>query len=480
MPKLLTKSKFMNGLQCSRLLWFADRKLLPEITLFDEHKFSQGHDFEEYVKKLFPSGVDLNGLEFKENLEKTKELVEQGKTIFEAGFKVDGLFIRADLIKPNEGNWELYEIKSTTKSKPQHIPDLAFQKFVIEKTGLKINKCFLIYLNKEYIKNGKINPEKLIVQEEVTEQVNEVQDIEKHVQEFKEVMEMPEYKDIPISQNCNKPYACPLKKKCWGTLPENNVLQLTNWRVYWKLFNDGIQDIKNIPEGTKLNSKDEALIESLENNPHVSKEHIKQFLDSLNYPLYHFDFETFDTAVPIFDKSKPYQKIPFQYSLHIEQKNGNVKHKGFLAEGNEDPRIAMLQQMKTDLEGTGDIIVFNKSFEISVMKKLAENFPEHENWLLQAINRIVDLADPFRAFYYYNNSQKGSYSIKKVLPAITGKSYSELEINNGADASMLYFYSHIKSKLTNKEEIRANLLKYCGLDTEGMVWIIDELEKLVK
>ena len=147
MPKLLTKSKFMNGLQCSRLLWFADRKLLPEITLFDEHKFSQGHDFEEYVKKLFPSGVDLNGLEFKENLEKTKELVEQGKTIFEAGFKVDGLFIRADLIKPNEGNWELYEIKSTTKSKPQHIPDLAFQKVVIEKTGLKINKCFLIYLS---------------------------------------------------------------------------------------------------------------------------------------------------------------------------------------------------------------------------------------------------------------------------------------------------------------------------------------------
>jgi hypothetical protein len=196
--------------------------------------------------------------------------------------------------------------------------------------------------------------------------------------------------------------------------------------------------------------------------------------------LYHFDFETFDTAVPIFDKSKPYQKIPFQYSLHIEQEDGKVEHKKFLAEGGKDPRNDLLDQMQTELEGTGDIVVFNKSFEISVIKKLAEDFPKHKKWLLATIDRIVDLADPFKAFYYYDKSQKGSYSLKKVLPAITGKGYSELEINNGGDASMLYFYSHIQPKLDNKEEIRTNLIKYCKLDTEGMIWIINELKKLIK
>ncbi len=476
---LLTKSKFMNGLQCPRLLWFANKKQLPEITLSDEHKFSQGHDFEEYVKKLYPDSLDLNGLGFKENLEKTKEAVEEKKTIFEAGFMIDNLFVRSDLIIPQGDSWDLIEIKSTTQSKPQHSPDLAFQKYVLEKSGLKVNKCFLIYLNKEYIKNGEIDPKELTVQEEVTEKVNEFTDVESNIPKFIEVMNAIEYKDIPIGQHCNKPYECPLKKECWGTLPENNVLQLTNWRIYWKLFNEGVQDIKDIPEG-KLAAKDEVLIESLEHNPYISKEHIKHFLSSLNYPLYHFDYETFDTAVPIFDQSKPYQKIAFQYSLHIEQEDGSVEHKEFLAEGGEDPRPAMLEQMKTDLEGTGDIVAFNKSFEISVMNKLAEDFPEHKDWLLTAINRVVDLADPFRAFYYYNKSQKGSYSIKKVLPAITGKSYSELEINNGGDASMLYFYSHIKPKLDNKEEIRANLLKYCGLDTEGMIWIIQKLRELVK
>jgi len=473
---LLTKSKYMNGLQCTRLLWFANKKLLPEISLSDQHKFDQGHEFEEYVKKLYPEAVDLNGLDFKENLDKTKELLKQNQSIFEAGFMIDNLFVRCDLIIPTEAGIDLYEIKSTSESKPQHMPDLAFQKYVLEKSGLKVNKSFVIFLNKEYVKQGEINPKELIQIEEVTEQVNEVQDIEENILKFMETLNLPEYLDIPIGQHCNKPYECPLKKICWGTLPENNVLHLTNWRVYWKLFNEGIQDIKDIPEGTKLTDKDQVLIEAVINNkPYISKEHIKHFLESLHYPLYHFDFETFDTAVPIFNNSKPYQKIPFQYSLHIEQEDGTTEHKEFLYDGNEDPRPSLLEQMKRDLEGTGDIIVFNKSFEISVMRKLAEDFPENKDWLEQVIGRIVDLADPFRAFYYYNSSQKGSYSIKKVLPAITGKSYSELEINNGGDASMMYFYSHIKPKLENKAEIRENLIKYCCLDTEGMVWIVDKL-----
>lgn len=473
---VLTKSKFLCGLQCPRLLWHASKKLLPEVSLADQHKFDQGHLFEEYVKKLYPDSVDFNGLEHDEGLIKTEEAVLQKKIVFEASFSFEDLFVRSDLIIPVSDGWELYEIKSSTEVKPQHIPDLAFQKFVLEKCGLKVKKSFVIFLNKEYVKQGAVNPKELCCFEEVTEKVDLVDGIEKDAKEFLKIMELSEYEDIPIGQHCNKPYECVLKKDCWGTLPEFNVLQFTNWRIYWKLFNEGIRDINDVPKGIKLTAKDEIIIESLKKSPYMSKEHIKHFLKSLKYPLYHFDFETFDTAIPIFDKSRPYQKIPFQYSLHIEQENGSVEHKEFLSEGG-DPRPKLLEQMKKDLEGKGDIVVFNKSFEISVMKKLAEDFPEHETWLLQAIDRIVDLADPFRAFYYYNKEQKGSYSIKKVLPAITGKDYSELEINNGMDASIQYYYSHIEKKLKNKEQIRKNLLKYCGLDTEAMVLIADELRK---
>ena len=476
---LLTKSKYMNGLQCLRLMWLADKKQLPKPSLSDEHKFAQGHDFEEYVKMLFPKSIDLKDLEFKENLTKTQEAIKQGKIIFEAGILFEDLFIRADILKPSKKGWDLYEIKSTTEVKDQHIPDLAFQKYVCEKAGLKINKCFVVYLNKEYIKEGKIKPDKLILTEDVTAKVNAINDTEKNTIRFLKILNQETCPEICISMKCNKPYECVLEDSCWGILPKYNVLQLTNWRVYWKLLEDGIEDIKDIPKGTKLTDKDQIVVEAVtKNKTIISKEHIKHFLKSLNYPLFHLDFETFDTAVPIFDKSKPYQKIPFQYSLHIQPKKGKVEHREFLSKGG-DPRIELLKQMKKDLEGTSDIIVFNKTFEISVMKKLAEDFPENKEWIDSAISRVVDLADIFRSFYYYNPSQKGSYSIKKVLPAITGESYSKLEINNGGDASMLYFYSHIKPKLENKDEIRKNLIKYCGLDTEGMVLIIERLRILI-
>ena len=174
------------------------------------------------------------------------------------------------------------------------------------------------------------------------------------------------------------------------------------------------------------------------------------------------------------------QKIPFQYSFHIQHEDNRIKHYEYLADGNEDPRKALLNTLKEIIGDKGDIIVYHQTFEIGRLKELAKDFPEHKEWILNALDRIKDLEMPFKRLYYYNPLQEGRSSIKKVLPAVTGKSYSELEINNGGDASMLYFYSHIKNELPNKEEIRKNLLKYCGLDTEGMVWIVNKLKKLVK
>lgn len=149
---LLTKSKFMNGLQCPRLLWFANKKQLPEVSLSDQHKFDQGHLFEEYVKKLYPGAVDLAGLEFKDNLEKTKEAIANKKIVFEASFMINNLFVRSDLLIPKGDSFDLYEIKSSSSIKKQHYSDLAFQKHVIELIGIKINKSYVICLNKEYVK----------------------------------------------------------------------------------------------------------------------------------------------------------------------------------------------------------------------------------------------------------------------------------------------------------------------------------------
>jgi len=475
----LTKSTYMKGEQCQRLLWLADKKKLPEVSLADQHRFDQGHEFEKYVYLLFPDAVDLSEFRGKENIEKTQEAVKKKKTIFEAGIQFEELFIRADIFEPKGDSWNLYEIKSTTKVKKQHITDMAFQKYVLEKAGFKINRCFVIFLNKEYAKNKKINAKKLVSKEDVTEQVELIKNIEDNSKKYLETIKDDCEPSITISVNCNRPYPCPIKEHCWGTLPTNNVLHLTNHRQYWNFFHQGIIDIKDIPKNTELKPKDEVIRNAvLRCQIVVSKKDIKRFMKTLHYPLYHFDFETFDTAVPIYDKSRPYQKIPFQYSLHIQHKDGKLEHFEYLADGDEDPRIKLLEQLKNEIKGTGSVVVFNKSFEISVLTKLAEDFPKHKDWIQDVIGRVVDLAVPFKNFYYYCPTQKGSYSIKKVLPAITSKGYDNLEINNGGDASVRYFNSHIKQEFNNKEKIRENLLKYCCLDTEGMVWIVEELKKL--
>jgi len=477
----LTKSLYMSGQQCLRLLWFSSRNQLPELSLYEQHKFDQGRDFEKYVKKLFPDGIDLGNLGYGENIKETQNLINQGKTIFEASMVYKNLFFKGDILEYSSDGWNLCEIKASTEVKKEHIPDLAFQKYVCEKSGIKIKKCFIKYINKEYIKQGNIIPNELVLQEDITEDVNKVDDIEENSEKYIEIIKQEKPPEVSISKKCNKPYVCSLKNECWGNLPEYHVLQLTNWRKYWEFFEDGILDIKDIPNDEVFSSnKDRVIKDAVDGNRKIiNKDKIRNFLKELQYPLYYFDFETFDTAIPIFDQSRPYQKIPFQYSLHIQDENNKVKHYDFLARRGKDPRPELLVRLEKEIGETGSVIVFNKTFEISVLKKLAEDFPKYESFIKNTINRIIDLAEPFKNFDYYNPIQKGRYSLKAVLPAITGKDYSDLEISDGIDASMRFFYSHIKPvkpELNNLEKIRENLLNYCGLDTEGMIWIIEELK----
>ena len=391
------------------------------------------------------------------------------------------LFFKGDILEPSADGWNLYEMKASTKVKDEHIPDLAFQKYICEKNGIKIINCFIEYINKDYIKQGNVVPNELVLQEDVTGKVNQIDDIEENSEKYIEIIEQAKPPEVSISVKCNRPYGCPLKDECWSSLPEYHVLQLTNWRKYWKLFERGILDIKNIPKDEVLSPhKDRFIKEAVDGNKIIiNKDKIRNFLKELQYPLYYFDFETFDTAIPIFDQSRPYQKIPFQYSLHVQDENNKVKHFDFLARREKDPRPELLIRLEKEIGQTGSIVVFNKTFEISVLNKLAEDFPKYESFIENTINRVIDLAEPFKNYDYYNPEQKGRYSLKAVLPAITGKDYSDLEIDNGTDASMKYFYSHIKADLKNVDEIRSNLLKYCGLDTEGMIWIIEELNKMV-
>ncbi len=209
----------------------------------------------------------------------------------------------------------------------------------------------------------------------------------------------------------------------------------------------------------------------------MDTEAIKGFLASLEYPLYYMDFETISPAVPLFDGTRPYQNTPFQFSVHVvRDAKSKPEHYSFLAEGTQDPRPRLLEELQKSLGDSGSIIAYNKGFEEGILRDLGKAFPEYEDWINHVLNRMVDLLTPFRNFNYYHPSQKGSASLKSVLPAVTGKGYENLDIAEGMLASHKFeevTYGEVSEEERNK--VRSDLEKYCERDTEGMIWIVEKL-----
>ncbi|MDP4012910.1 MAG: DUF2779 domain-containing protein, partial [Candidatus Nanoarchaeia archaeon] len=245
---------------------------------------------------------------------------------------------------------------------------------------------------------------------------------------------------------------------------------------------EGVYSLKDIPEDFKLTEKQEIQREcAVKNKPFVHKEKLKHFLKTLKYPLSFLDFETFSTAVPKFDGLKPYSQVCFQYSLHLIDKEGSeAKHFEFLYSGDSDPREEFIKKLKEDLKDSGSVIVYNESFEISRLKELALSFPSYKEWVEGVISRIVDLWVVFRGFIYYHPDQEGSASIKKVLPALTGKGYTDMDIAEGNTASVEFIrMAYGDCSEIERVKIRDGLLRYCCLDTLAEVMILEKLRGLI-
>jgi hypothetical protein len=489
---IISKSKYLAGLQCLKYFWYQvnAKEMIPQPGFVNQFIFKQGILVGEYAKKLYPGGIDLGKIgDLKEQLVKTFELLSEKKPLFEASCSFENVYSRADILVPADmGGWDIVEVKSSTQLKEEYIHDVAFQKYCFEKAGVKIRKCYLTCINNQYIRKGDINPGELFKKADITVEVEETfKGIEGRVEEMLLVAARKSSPEIFIGKQCNEPYICPLKDKCWEFLPDNHVFNLYgNKDKAVQLYNEGILSIKDIPDRYDLNLKQQIQLECTKTEkPKINKSEISKFIGRLEYPLYFFDFETFSTAIPLYNGIKPYQKIPFQYSIHIlDSIEGQPEHHDFLAEGLEDPREKLLSNLRQQLGGKGSIVVYYELFEKGVLNELAEAFPEYSRWIDSILPRIVDLYKPFGNFYYYHSSQKGSASVKNVLPAITNLSYEGMEIADGLAASVYFLYIcgnyYAGESCPTREEvdrIRKSLIKYCRMDTGGMIHILRALIK---
>ncbi|MEK7353048.1 MAG: DUF2779 domain-containing protein, partial [Chloroflexota bacterium] len=341
--KLLTKSKYLNGLQCLKYLWtsFHEPDQVSEPDAATQYVFDQGHLVGELAKQVFPDGVNIPSEDFMGNIRQTRQMLEQRRTVFEAGITTGKLYSRLDILKPvnpssRKDEWDIIEVKSSTKIKDVDIEDIAFQKYCCQQAGLEIRNCFLMHIDNQYVRQGEIDPKQLFVIEDITEQVADaVRSVPDKVAEMLEVITAEDCPDIAIGKQCNSPYEC-LVEGCREFLPESSVLELyRGGQKSFELLNDGILAICEIPDTFNLSGSQEIQKTCISSGqPYVDGASLKSFLNSLQYPLYYLDFETFSAAVPPFDGTHPYQNIPFQFSLHVvKEAKAEPEHFSFLASG---------------------------------------------------------------------------------------------------------------------------------------------------
>ena len=490
----LSKSLYTRGLQCVKSLWLKkyNKNVLAPPDNSAQAIFETGNRVGALACKLFPYGreVPFNGTTFEDKVELTKQWIDEGeKNIYEATFGYDDILVMVDILHINDnGSVEIYEVKSSTDVKPVYLDDLSIQYYVLNGLGYNVKSTNIVYINNKYVRGDELEIDKLFNIADVSNEIQELEiNIPSHLKNFKTFLDDKENEPIvDIGTHCNNPYDCDAIEYCWKHIPDYSVFDISRLRADKKFeyYHKGIVKFSDIDDMSNFSEAQQVQIKSEQTQTEIiNKSAIKEFIDGLTYPIYHLDFETFQQAIPEWKGISPFMQIPFQYSLHVEEQNGNLKHYEFLAQEGIDPRYKLAKRLVEDIPTDVTVLAYNMGFEKGVIRKLADMFDEFAPKLMAIHDNIQDLMIPFQKKDYYVPSMRGSYSIKYVLPALVpemAKAYKELDgVQNGGEAMQTYAkLAHMEDK-KEVARLREALLRYCELDTLAMVMVLEKLKGIL-
>lgn len=484
---VLSKSSYIRGRQCPKALWLSKhrRDLKAPVDEAKQAIFNTGTEVGLLARGLFPGGVDCSPLspnDFGPAILATKAAIQRGeRVIYEAAFLHDEVLVALDILVRDGDEWTAYEVKSTTAAKDYHVQDAALQAHVIEGNGLRLAEVRIVHLDNNYVRQGPLDVKELFGITSVKAAVDsERRDVPERIAQLKATVQALEEPQVGIGPHCDDPFECDYKGYCWAHVPkERSVFDLVRGgKRVWELYGRGVLRLEDIPEAEKLSAAQRTQVDGWQRGRSViDRARINEFVRSLQYPLHHLDFETLNPAIPLYDGTRPYQQVPFQYSLHTEAVTGaEPTHRAFLADGKSDPRHAFIRQLLDDLGSTGDVLTYNMSFERGRLIELAQDLPQYAQAIEAILPRLKDLMVPFQQGWYYLPTMNGSYSIKYVLPAtVPDLSYAKLNIQEGGTASRRFEQLSKGLYEGDTHQLRSDLLEYCAMDTMAMVKILEVL-----
>lgn len=491
MIKYITKSDIKKGLQCLKHAYLSRYKkedatpVDPYQQLLVERGLKVGQIAQEQISQHYHSKLLFEHSDsFEDGLMKTKLAFKDKriKAFFEPTILADNLIVRCDALVENKKKYDLIEVKSGSDLDEEYILDAAIQYYVLEKAGIKINKTYVWYINKE---TPLPDLTTLFVKVDVSKEIKEYfERIEKTILALEDVFSKP--KKVPkvtIGDFCSKPFDCPFKDRCFKK--ENKIPDLSVFNIprigqrAWNFFDDGLIDINDINVDTmKFTEAQKRMIVATQNNQmFLDKKEITKQLANFVFPLYLIDFEAMDYDLPGFHGTKPGIHIAFQLSVKVlNSPDGEIEDVAhYLHTDASDPRKAMGEFILNSIGDTGSIVAYSQAYEKGKILDIAKVFGYQEALRLEELTtRLVDPLPIFRSAVYHPEF-KGSYSIKKVGPALIGKeaSYEKLEVQDGTQAVVAFRKMITSQNSEEKQNLINALTKYCDKD----VYVMGQLVK---
>lgn len=441
----LTKSRFMAGRQCVKRLWFEVNAPLEERAP-ESFAILQGRAFDDLVRELWPGEVIDRKRGMPAAIAQTRRVIAAGgaPVLHQAAVRNGEFAIIADVLRHDRGAAELIEIKASTSVKPEHVPDAAFQVLVLRGARVQVERVFIGHIDNAFTLERAGDYHGLLVEQDITAAVDAMlpaladQAIDLH-----RVMSARETPDIAMGPQCRSPYDCPFIERCSRGAPLPDLSTHKDPRV-------------RAGAGHGAIFFDRAKAAELHGYP---------------FPRSYLDFETIGFAVPEVVGTRPYEQLPFQWSLHIEAEGGELQHAEFLAPWNFGDFAALSKALIEAVPDEGPVFAYNAPFEGRALALLARLAPAHEAALTRLRARLVDLL-PITRRAYYHPQMMGSWSIKAVIPTIAGDlaydTLGEVQEGEGAQKAFLELRSGVPDAGRRARLVR-ELLAYCRRDTEALV-----------
>ena len=489
MPSL-SKSRYLSGDQCHLRLWYDsyERHLAPPPDDTLQAIFDTGHQVGELACERHPGGhsVGHDYRHVREAIEETRQVLRAGSApaLFEPAFRHEGVLVRVDILERlPDGGWRLGEVKSTTRLKDVFVLDVAVQLWVLRGAGLDVREVEVITLNRDYVYDGvRLDLDALFRQHPLTDEADALQKtVGAGVGDMLAMLGARAAPQVAPGDHCFTPYDCPYYAHCTRDFvrPDHGIGELPWLRGdrRGQLQEASIEEIRDVPADYPLSYLQRIVRQAVQENRAVVHGNVSGTLAGLTPPVRYLDFETFAPAIPRFVGTRPYDSVPFLFSVHTERNGSPPEHTDYLHEEDDDPRPRLADRLIEAAGSNGSICTYS-GYERTVLRALAAALPERADELAAVSARLFDLLPVVRNTYYHPGF-RGSFSIKNVLPVLVpGMGYGDLAIPDGQAASANYMRALASGDPGERERTFENLRAYCERDTFAMVRLREALGAL--